>query len=64
MSRCSSFQNLEVNFGSQSDTIDSGILWSLMISIKNDHATAFAIARVVVGSKCTCDVNLSITTSK
>ena len=64
MSRCSSFQNLEVNFGSQSDTINSGIPWSLTISVKNDHVTAFTVARVVVGSKCTCDVNLLITTSK
>ena len=64
MSRCSSFQNLEVNFGSRSDTIDSGIPWSLTVSVKNNHATAFAVARVVVGSKCTCDVNLLITTSK
>ena len=64
MSQCSSFQNLEVNFGSWLDTIDSSIPWSLMISMKNNHVTAFAVAHVVVGSKCTCDVNLSITTSK
>ena len=64
MSRCNFFQNLEVNFGSRSDMINSSIPWSLTISVKNNHATAFAVARVVVGSKCTCDVNLSITTSK
>ena len=64
MSQCSSFQNLEVNFGSQLDTINSGIPWSLTISVKNDHATAKAVARVVVDSKCTCNVNLLITTSK
>ena len=64
MSWCSSFQNLEVNLGSRSDTIDSGIPWSLTISVKNNHATAFAIVHVVVGSRCTCDVNLSIMTNK
>ena len=64
MSQCNSFQNLEVNFGSRSDMIDSGIPWSLMISVKNNHTTAFAVAHVVVGSKCTCNMNLSIMTSK
>ena len=64
MSQCNSFQNLEVNFGSWSDTINSGIPWSLMISMKNNHMTAFTVARVVVGSKCTCDMNLSITTNR
>ena len=64
MSWCNSFQNLEVNFGSQSDTIDSSIPWSLTTSMKNSHMTAFAIARVVIGSRCTCDVNLLITTSR
>ena len=47
MSWCNSFQNLEVNFGSWLDTINSGIPWSLMISVKNSHATAFAVTHVV-----------------
>ena len=64
MSQCSSFQNLELNLGSRLDTIDSGIPWSLTISVKNNHVTAFAVVCVVIGRKCTCDVNLSIMTSR
>ena len=64
MSQCSSFQNLEANFGSQLDMIDSGIPWSLTISVKNNHMTAFIVMHVVIGSKCTCDVNLLIMTNR
>ena len=33
MSQCSSFQNMEVNFVSRSDMMDSGTPWSLTISM-------------------------------
>src|SRR6266481_6325987 len=56
ISRCSSFQNLEVNFESLSDTIESGTPCSLIISFRKSHATTLEVTRVVVGIKCTCDV--------
>jgi len=39
MSRISSFQNVEVNTGSRSDTMDCGIPWRRTMSVKNAWAT-------------------------
>jgi len=64
MSRCSSFQKLEVNFVSRSDTMESGTPCSLTTSVRKSHVTSLAVTRVVVGTKCTCDVSLSITTRR
>ena len=64
MSQCSSFWNMEVDFISQSDTMDSGTPWSLTISIKKSHATSLAVTHVVVGIRCICDVKRLIMTSQ
>ena len=55
ISRCSSFQKLEVNFVSLSDTIESGTPWCLTISIRKIHTTSLEVMQVVVGTKCTCE---------
>ena len=46
----------------RSDTIDLGIPWSLMTSLRNSHATSFAVTHVVVGTRCTCDMSRSMIT--
>ena len=63
-SLCSSLQNMEVNLVSRSDTIDSGIPWSLMTSFSINHATPLVVTIIIVGTRCTCDVSQSIMTNK
>ena len=50
MSLCNSRQNVDVNLVSRSDTIDLGTPWSLMTSLRNSHATSFAVTHVVVST--------------
>ena len=64
MSLCRSCQNMDVNLVSRSDTIDSGTPWSLMTSLRNSHATSFAVTCIVVGTRCTCDVSQSMITNR
>ena len=63
-SRCSSFQNLEVNFVSRSDMMDLGTPWSRTISFRNSQATSLAVTHVVVSIRCTSEVKWLITTNK
>ena len=48
----------------QSDTIGLGTLWSLMTSLRNSQATSHAVTHVIVGTKCTCNVSLSMITNR
>ena len=43
ISLCSSFQNMEVNLVSWSDTMDSGIPWSLMTSSSINHVAPLVV---------------------
>ena len=52
MSLCSSCLNMDMNLVSQSDTIDSGTPWSLTTSLRNSHATSFAVTHIIVGTRC------------
>jgi hypothetical protein len=61
---CNSRQNLEMNLGSQSNTIDSGYLCNRMISLRNSQATSKAFTVVTMGIRWTKDVNQHITTNK
>ena len=63
MSLCSSHQNVDVNLVLQSDTIDLGTPWSLTSSLRNSHATSFAVTHVVVGTRCTCNMSQSMITN-
>ena len=58
ISLCNSFQNMEVNSVSLSDTMDSGIPWSLMTSFSISHVMPLAVIVIVVGTRCTCDVSV------
>ena len=64
ISLCNSHQNVDVNLVSRSDTIDLGTPWSLTTSLRNSHNTSFAVTRVVVGTRCTCNVSQSMITNK
>ena len=48
----------------KSDTMDSGIPWSLMTAFSTNHVMPLTIIIVVVGTRCTCDVSWSIMTNK
>ena len=64
ISLCSSHQNVDMNLVSQSETIDSVTLWSLMTSLRNSHATSFVVTHVIVGTRYTCDVSRSMITNR
>ena len=64
MSLFSSHQNVDMNLVSQSDTIHSGTPLSLMTSLRNSHATSFAVTHVIVGTRCTCDMSRSMITNR
>ena len=62
-SRINSFQNLAVNRGSRSDTIDSGIPCKRTILFKYVLAQVVALVSNGNGIKCVCLLNLSTTTN-
>jgi hypothetical protein len=61
--RIISCQNLAVNLGSRSDTIDSGTPCRRTILSKYALAQAFALVSIVKGIRCVYLLNLSTTTN-
>ena len=52
----SSVQNLDMNFESQSDTIDFGSPCKQTTCFRNSYASSKALLVVFIGTKCTCEV--------
>src|ERR1700676_2470629 len=61
---CVSLQNLEVNLGSRSDTIDSGSPCSRTISFIYNEASSDAFVVMFIGMRWTIEVNLHMTTQR
>src|SRR6202040_3768540 len=59
-----SFQNLEVNFESLSDTIEWGNLCKRTTSLMYNDASSEAVVVVLIGIRCTIEVNLQMTTQR
>src|ERR1700720_3250462 len=59
-----SFQNLEVNLESLSDTIEGGNLCKQIISLTYNNVSSEAVVVVLIGIRCTIEVNLQMTTQR
>src|ERR1700722_975088 len=59
-----SFQNLEVNFESLSDTIEWGNPCKWTTSLTYNDASSEAVVVVLIGIRCTMEVNLQMTTQR
>src|ERR1700719_3007176 len=64
INRWVSFQNLEVNFESLSDTLEWGNPYKWTTSLTYNDASSEAIAVVLIGIRCTIEVNLQMTTQR
>src|SRR6202040_4430046 len=59
-----SFQNLEVNFESLSDTIEWGNSCKWIISLTYNDVSSEAVVVVLIGIRCTIEVSLQMTTQR
>src|ERR1700722_19041699 len=59
-----SFQHLEENFESLSDTIECGKPGKRITSLTYNDASSEAIVVVLIGIRCTIEVNLQMTTQR
>src|ERR1700720_2724446 len=59
-----SFQNLEVNFESLSDTIEWGNSCKRTTSLTYNNVSSEAIVVVLIKIRCTIEVNLQMTTQR